>query len=240
MAGNARVWVVNTHFHTDHCGGNEVFLNAATIAATAATRERIGQTATTLPERIAAAEVAAIELPPSDDAESVRRRRQAVARLDVLRRLRLVAPDVTISDRVTLYGQRRRADLITVGTAHTNGDIAIYLPDDRTLVAGDVVVNRTLPWVSDGDAPLWIEALGRLRTLKAAILIPGHGNVGDARTIDEMADCLGTLVANADALAGRNGPVAARPPERFRSWREAGRWAELVRAVATSKIQAPS
>ncbi|MGD0863414.1 MAG: MBL fold metallo-hydrolase [Candidatus Limnocylindrales bacterium] len=238
LAGDEPLWVVNTHSHMDHVGGNEVFAAAATIAATGATRERVLQTAAGLPQRIAAAEAAAADATAGDDEESVRRR-EGQARLDSLRRLRLVAPDATISDRLTLYGQRRRADLIALGTAHTNGDLAIHLPDDRALLAGDVVVNHTLPFVHDGDAAQWLGVLARLRVLGAATLVPGHGEVGDAATIDDMDDCLRALLAGADALAQDPGASASQVPERFRAWGGAQRWPELVGLVASRKAQAP-
>lgn len=239
LAGDQPLWVINTHSHMDHVAGNEVFAAAATIAATGATRERVLETAAGLPERIGAAEGAVADVPAGDDEESVRRRNEAQARLDSLRRLHLVAPDATISDHLTLYGQRRRADLIALGTAHTNGDLAIHLPDERTLLAGDVVVNHTLPAVHDGDAASWRGVLARLRVLEAATLLPGHGEVGDAETIDDMDACLGALLADADAMA--QDPRAPDPqvPERFRSWGRAQRWPELVALVASRRAQAP-
>jgi glyoxylase-like metal-dependent hydrolase (beta-lactamase superfamily II) len=239
LAGDEPLWVVNTHSHMDHVGGNEVFAAAATIAATGATRERVLETAAGLPQRIAAAEAAAADATTGDDEESVRRHCEAQARLDSLRRLRLVAPDATIGDCLTLYGQRRRADLIALGTAHTNGDLAIHLPDDRTLLAGDVVVNHTLPFVHDGDATQWLGVLARLRVLGAATLLPGHGEVGDAATIDDMVDCLGALLAGAGALAHDPEALAPDAPERFRAWGGAQRWPELVGLVASRKAQAP-
>ncbi len=240
LAGDEPLWVVNTHSHLDHVSGNEIFAAAATIAATRATRERVLETAAGLPQRIAAAEAASADATGGDDEESVRRRREAGARLESLRRLRLVAPDATIGDRLTLYGQRRRADLIALGTAHTNGDLAIHLPDSRMLLAGDVVVNHTLPVVQDGDATLWLGVLARLRVLGAATVLPGHGEVGDAATIEEMDDCLGALLAGADALAQDPGAPAPQVPERFHTWRGAQRWPELVALVASRKAQPPS
>lgn len=239
LAGDEPLWVVNTHAHMDHVGGNSVFAAVATIASTDATRERVLETAAELPERIAAAEVAAADATAPDDEESVRRHRDAQARLDWLRRLRLVAPDATVGDRLTLYGQRRRADLIALGTAHTNGDLAIHLPDDRTLLAGDVVVNHTLPAVHDGDAVQWLGVLARLRVLGAATLLPGHGEVGDAATLDDMVDCLEALLAGADTLAPDPEAPAPAIPDRFRAWGGAQRWPELVGLVASRKASAP-
>ena len=77
LAGDEPLWVVNTHSHMDHVGGNEVFASAATIAATGATRERVLETAAGLPQRIAAAEAAAADATAGDDEESLRRHREA-------------------------------------------------------------------------------------------------------------------------------------------------------------------
>ena len=239
LAGDEPLWVVNTHSHMDHVGGNSIFAAAAMIAATGATRERVLETAAGLPQRIAAAEAAAAITPAPDDEESTRRHGEAQARLDWLRRLRLVAPDAGVGDRMTLYGQRRRADLVALGTAHTNGDLAIHLPDDRTLLAGDVVVNHTLPFVHDGDAVKWLGVLAQLRLLGAATLLPGHGDVGDAATLDDMVDCLEALLAGADTLAPDPEAPAPAIPERFRAWGGAQRWPELVALVASRKAQAP-
>jgi len=239
LAGDEPLWVVNTHSHMDHVGGNEVFAAAATIAATGATRERVLETAAGLPQRIAAAEAAVPDATAADDEESVRRRGEAQARLDSLRRLQLVAPDAAISDRLTLFGQRRRADLIALGTAHTTGDLAVHLPDDRTLLAGDVVVSHTLPVVHDGDAVQWLGVLARLRGLGAATLVPGHGEVGDAATIDDMDDCLGALLADANVLVRDHGAPPPTAPEQFGAWRGAQRWPELAALVASQREQPP-
>lgn len=239
LAGEEPLWVVNTHAHVDHVSGNEVFSDAAAIAATAATRERILEMAAVLPDRIAAAGEAAASVPAGDDPESERRRRELTTRLEVMRQLHLVAPDATITDRLTLYGRRRRADLIALETAHTNGDLAISLPDDGVLLAGDVVVNRTLPAVQDGRPTKWLDVLARLRALGAATLLPGHGAVGDAATLDEMEDCLRALVVAAGELAREPGAPAPKIPERFEVWGGAARWSDIVGLVAARLAAVP-
>lgn len=236
LAGDEPLWVVNTHSHVDHVSGNEVFSDAAAIAATAATRDRLLEMAARLPDRIVAAEAAAASAPVGDDADSERRRRELNTRLQVMRQLHVVAPNATITDRLTLYGDRRRADLIALGTAHTTGDLAIHLPDDGTLLAGDVVVKRTMPALQDGNAIQWLVVLERLRLLGATTLLPGHGPVGDAATLDEMEDCLRALVAAAGDLAMEPGEPRSSIPERFEAWGGAARWSEAVGLVA-SRLQ---
>jgi cyclase len=244
LTGAEAAWVVNTHFHNDHCGGNEVFATAAAIA-TEKTRDLIVARAEALPERIAAAEAELAGMPVGDP-EADRRRMEFEAEVDLLRRLRYVAPTATISDRLTLFGEKRRAEVISVGAAHTPSDAVVHLPDDRVLAAGDVVLNATHAWVGDGDVRSWIGVLPRLRALDPATLIPGHGDVGDASAIDAMDDYMRDLLALAEATvaAGVSAKGSAAPgsaadaatstpeiPERFRSWGWSEGWAGSVEAA---------
>ena len=233
LAADEPVWVVNTHSHTDHVGGNEVFAAVATIAATDATRRRVLESAAGLPERIRAAEETIAAAPRGDDPESVRARGEAEARLDSMRRLHLVAPDATIGDRLSVYGSRRRAELTALAPAHTDGDLAIDLPDDRTLLSGDVVVNGTLPWVGDGDVESWLGVLADLRRLGAATLLPGHGPVGGAAALDGMEAILGALLAAGLEVMAEPGSPVPPIPARFADWGGAARWPDVVRQVAS-------
>ena len=233
LAGEAPVWVVNTHFHVDHVGGNDVFAGAAAIFGTDAAREGVLRAAAGIPERQATAEAAAAAVPADDP-----RRPNIDDRLGVLRRLRLVAPNATIGDRLTLFGDRRRAELVALGTAHTNSDLAVYLPEEATVLTGDAVVNRTIPFVIDGDAPAWLGALDRLRGFGARTLVPGHGGLGDASTIDAMEACLRALISGAQAFAA-SGEVPAAPEE-FASWSGMERFGEMVKLVAAKSGQVPA
>jgi hypothetical protein len=80
--------------------------------------------------------------------------------------------------------------------------------------------------VRDGDVVQWLGVLARLRLLAAATLLPGHGEVGDAATLDDMVDCLEALLAGAGAFAPDSEAPTLAIPERFRAWggeRSAGR-----------------
>ena len=79
-------------------------------------------------------------------------------------------------------------DLPTLG-----GDEFIFLPRQKILFGGDVVVNRFFPIMPDADAngTNWIKMLGRLEKMNPAIVVPGHGEVGDASLITKMREYLG-------------------------------------------------
>jgi cyclase len=242
LTGHETAWVVNTHFHNDHCGGNEVFAVGAAIAATEWTRQTILERAATLPERVAAAEARLAEMDAAlargraggagADPEAERRRGELASDIDTLKRLNVVAPEVGFTDRLTLFGEWRRAEVTSVGAAHTQSDAVVFLPEERLLIAGDVVLVRCHPWTGDGDVRNWISVLGRLGELGAATVIPGHGEVGEGTAVGEMADYMRDLlgvveaaVAAAPGAAPEDLPVP-EIPDRWRSWGWSEGWAE--------------
>ena len=70
--------------------------------------------------------------------------------------------------------------LIYVGPAHTQGDLMIYLPEQRVVFAGDIVTTNTGPFpiLHIGGSSLgWIASMRELLSLPADVIIPGHGPV---------------------------------------------------------------
>lgn len=203
LTGRPVSLVVNSHWHDDHVLGNQVFADAE-ILATERTREliltRTAQSLAryqakapahvrTLEERLSAA---------SDDGE--RQRLEAdlqFGRVIVasLPSLQLTPPTRTFATGLTLEGPRRKAELTTYGGGHTESDAFLYLPDDRLLFAGDLVVNQVHPWIGDGDPVRWQGILERLARLNVATLVLGHGPVGTRDAIVAIRRYLADVVA---------------------------------------------
>jgi glyoxylase-like metal-dependent hydrolase (beta-lactamase superfamily II) len=61
--------------------------------------------------------------------------------------------------------------------SHTIGDLLVHLPDDKVLVAGDVLVSRIVPTLQDGFLKNWILTLGEMQALGVAHFVPGHGDI---------------------------------------------------------------
>jgi len=103
----------------------------------------------------------------------------------------LVEPNETyLADSTTLDLGGRTAELRTFGLAHTRGDQVVWLPDERILFAGDLVEEGCFaifpyfpPDDADVDGERWIGVLEQLEALEPAIVVPGHGEVGDASLI---------------------------------------------------------
>ena len=68
--------------------------------------------------------------------------------------------------------------------SHTNGDLMVQLPDDKVLVAGDVLVNGIVPTLQDGFLKNWIGTLGDIQALGPIHFVPGHGKM---MALDDVA-----------------------------------------------------
>ncbi|MXW66608.1 MAG: MBL fold metallo-hydrolase, partial [Gemmatimonadales bacterium] len=84
------------------------------------------------------------------------------------------APNTTLSERLTLFRGGREIQFHFFGRAHTEGDVIVYLPDDRVIITGDMLT-AGLPYMGDGYVNEWVETLDRLKALDFDWIIPGHG-----------------------------------------------------------------
>jgi len=73
----------------------------------------------------------------------------------------------------------RRLQLIEVGPAHTKGDLMVYVPDAKTLFAGDILFIGSTPVMWAGPVENWIRALDLILGLDVDIIVPGHGPLTD-------------------------------------------------------------
>ncbi len=65
--------------------------------------------------------------------------------------------------------------LMPVGPAHTPEDLAVFVPSEKVLFAGDLVFRGRVPFVGQARSGEWIQALTQLLALDAETVVPGHG-----------------------------------------------------------------
>jgi len=143
---------VNTHYHLDHTGGNQV-LAARGIPIIA--HDKVAQWQTTknrrflpapeeLQKRRADAAKQLSELPEDQKDKRTSLERQ-LRRLDAMMAIKLTNPTVTFgSGTVRLYLGKREVMLFTL-PGHTGGDVLAYVPDANVLFMGDRVGRRRFP-----------------------------------------------------------------------------------------------
>ncbi len=90
---------------------------------------------------------------------------------------RVVPPDITFSDRMTIASGDRRLTLLYAGPAHSSSDIMMMVEPDGVLFAGDIVQNGRIPFMNSDDVSTahWLHALGEVEKLDPKFIIPGHG-----------------------------------------------------------------
>lgn len=150
-------WIVNTHFHQDHRGGNRVVGPDAIIVSTAFTRQR-------------ALRVDGQKLVPDYALNEV------------------VGPN-----GVTLYVDEHPVHIYASGPAHTGDDLVVYFPDQHAVAAGDLFLNKSCPYMDDGDLENWITALDRMLAWPLEHVVPGHFQVGGKSDLQHFRDYLADL-----------------------------------------------
>jgi glyoxylase-like metal-dependent hydrolase (beta-lactamase superfamily II) len=111
---------------------------------------------------------------------------------DLLKPVKLRMPNVTFSEEAEVDLGDFPVRLLHWGSAHTRGDSFVFLPKQRIVFGGDVVINRFFPIMADSDSSgaNWIQTLERLEKLDPAIVVPGHGEVGNVALIESMHEYL--------------------------------------------------
>lgn len=194
-------YVINTHYHLDHTGGNAVFAEAgATILAHRNVRSWLHT------ENL---KFFGASPKPEDK-----------ARVDAL-----VLPDMVYSDAVDLYlGSRLIQVRYMLG--HTGGDSVVSVPDANVIFGGDLVWQHHLPNLIDASTQPWIQTLDKLLAEhSSATFVSGHGDLATAADVRDFRDYLNTLrvdVAKAQA-GGKSGQelvdgVTAELKEKYGQW----------------------
>ena len=215
-----------THWHNDHPqGGSEIRAAwpGVRIVSTPATLrtlrgERLARYISQRPdERIETiflnqsagtlAFVAAQLRNPQNDATTRARYRRMEAdtreRMAAIRGTYLVLPTETFTDELRLDDPVRPVHLRFLGRANTDGDAIAWLPNERIVVTGDIVVHP-VPFGYFSFPGDWLAVLERIKALDYRILIPGHGEPQtDTAYIDRLAATLRDLRAQIAPLAAR-------------------------------------
>jgi glyoxylase-like metal-dependent hydrolase (beta-lactamase superfamily II) len=162
-------FVVNTHYHGDHVGGNGVFADAgASILAHRHVRTWI-------------------------HAENLRLIGDKAPQNIKTMIEGLTSPSVLYVDGVNLHLGKQEIQ-VRFFPGHTGGDSVVFIPDAGVAFAGDLLWRNMVPNTVDGTTPAWIATLDTLAKTNAQYtFIPGHGDVANARDVSAFRDYLDAL-----------------------------------------------
>jgi glyoxylase-like metal-dependent hydrolase (beta-lactamase superfamily II) len=84
-------------------------------------------------------------------------------------------PTMTFVGKMTLWLGKLEVQLLQLGRGHTKGDTVVWLPGEKTLLAGDLVEFDATPYAGDAYFKDWPQTLQNLAKLGAKALVPGRG-----------------------------------------------------------------
>ncbi|NQD37582.1 MBL fold metallo-hydrolase [Permianibacter sp. IMCC34836] len=118
--------------------------------------------------------------------------------------LPIIEPDIALDSELVLQRGQRRIDIRFLGAAHTRSDLVVWLPNEKILIAGDLLV-WPIPLVGSTSYPAaYAETLKKLSALPATSIVPGHGPVfHDDHYLRQMIVLLDGLTAQVKAAKAR-------------------------------------
>ena len=86
-------------------------------------------------------------------------------------------PDHPVSGIDTLALGGRTIVLWHPGAAHSAGDLMVWIPAERVLFTGDVLVEDGVTMVVDGNSTVLLQVLDAIEQLQPRMIVPGHGRI---------------------------------------------------------------
>jgi len=175
-------WVVNTHMHGDHIGGNEAVAKAGRTRAGGNVVGDIGQAATAT-ARIIAHENALNRLvkanPPLPSAA--------------------LPTDTFFTERRDMLFNGEAIQMFHQPAAHTDGDILVHFRHADVVATGDLFTTVMYPFIDEangGTIDGYIKALNNIIAITVpsnvneggTMVIPGHGRLSDEQDVIEYRD----------------------------------------------------
>jgi cyclase len=220
-------FVIDTHHHRDHAYGNAVFtrMGATTMAHTGVAEEM-------------------------NRYEPARWQHEAKVRKDVAG-LQLETPErprqtYTKSPYVLTDGTRR-IELHHFGWGHTRGDTFVYLPNEKILCTGDVVLNGPFITTTDANIANWPNVISNAQLLDIKYVLPGHGPAGGKEILEgqkqfllELHKAVAAAIRDGEKLDqlvtmkdGRPATTSLQLPETVQYWVSTQPWKLPLQVVDT-------
>lgn len=206
-------FLVNTHYHGDHVGGNEVFRNFAMIIAQDNVRTRMLASPETIKRDYPAMLEDARKAGKAEMAKFLQDQIEWAGKVKVEE---IAAPILTFDSELRIHpGGGETIQVWHLPPAHTDGDSVVFFEKAKVLHMGDDYFNKMIPFIdvkSGGSARGYVVALDKViaRVPPDVKVIPGHGEVSDLAGLKAFRQYLADVLAEA-----AKAKAAGKPKEDF-------------------------
>jgi glyoxylase-like metal-dependent hydrolase (beta-lactamase superfamily II) len=148
-----------------------------------------------------------------------------------LRNTSPVVPHKTIApkSRESMEIDGVRLELITTKTAHTDGDMLVWLPDDGVLASGDILVHTINPSFRDGNLKNWIAVVDDILNLPLKSVMPGHGPLMQREDVAEFQTLITEFYKTIEDIYKAGGAEAdVRKKLDLAKWQRLGRFDDMM------------
>jgi len=142
-------YIINTHYHADHCWGNCFFPSSTVIGHTNCREYLIEQGIPSL--------------------EGARKQNPG------LRQVKIVPPHLTFDSGELALRVGKKNLIIAPAYGHSDDGISVLVEEDRILFAGDAFM--PLPYIVDGDIDDMIASVKKIGKMGLENIIQGHGDI---------------------------------------------------------------
>ena len=224
-------YLVNTHWHFDHTMGNgtywEAFPGLAIIAHTETAKqiagydpgwfERFPKRGDDLQRQLDAGKDNNGKVLTDGDKEEYRKSIAGI--MPVAGEFRNIVdrpPNVSFETELDIDLGNRRVEIKHLGRGNTAGDALVYLPSEKILITGDLVV-YPVPYFYGGYPSEHAKTLREMSRLNFVTVVPGHGRVlrddQSRRYIGQLTDLIELVVVKMSDEVHRVGAGAQRLPQ---------------------------
>mgnify|MGYP003670760786 FL=1 len=190
-------FVLNTHWHFDHTGGNKRFADAVIIAHDNVRKHMA------VDQELKALKMTIPASPPE------------------------ALPDVTYNDRLTVHFNGEEIQLLHLPGGHTDGDTVVYFKTSNVLHLGDLFFNGMFPFVDIAHGGSALALARNIRDITGrfpadAKIIPGHGPLATMADLEAYLDMLTStsMFVQSAVMEGKDLKAiqAAGLPDRWKKW----------------------
>lgn len=192
-------FLVNTHHHEDHTGGNKNMIAYGTVVmSTENARNRMMQEEKNKfdKEQGAVLDKLVDDLNKSGDKEkAVAKAKEKGKEMSAFVPSKNTYPMITFSEDMTFHYNGEKVMVFHIHNAHTDGDALVYFTQSNVLHTGDVFFNGRYPYIdlkNGGDYDGYVKALSQILNIidDETKVIPGHGELGNKANMKYSHDMM--------------------------------------------------